>query len=227
MMMALIKKDLRVNAVPLIGNLLMILLADVLIIGSFLTSRVYPGQAAYARAQMLAVCGFLGVNITVVLGAVYGGIAFAHERAERSAEFLAMLPVPRRSIVVSKIIVALSCMLTIIATNFLIYLLAVLISPRSSEQLEPDFLTAYIGTAIMLFGMAWGSSALLKSSSISASIAIGSTFLLWMALISFVEFATERSMGDGERVLGGLLCAVSGGVAFAAGTAIYLRRVQP
>jgi ABC-type transport system involved in multi-copper enzyme maturation permease subunit len=185
-MIELIKKDWRLNRVVVVGNLVIVGLSYLLIAISMIAqvqvSGRFEGRALFAWREGLVAAGIWGIMLTILLGSVYGGIAFALERRERWGDFLNMLPVQRRSIVVSKLVVASSCMAMMIAVNSLLLGAAMVlwsIDHRHGSFFQgdaPEAIALLTGTAIMLFGVAWMLSSFMESPALSACIAIAATF---------------------------------------------------
>src|SRR5207253_1733249 len=98
----------RLNRVAVVGSVFLLAAPYGIGIISFIANRTdyyVPPASPWQEVRLIAVtCGGFGLMVTVFLAAIFGGIAFAQERRDRSADFLAMLPTSRRQIVISKFI---------------------------------------------------------------------------------------------------------------------------
>jgi ABC-type transport system involved in multi-copper enzyme maturation permease subunit len=235
MMLTLIKKDLGLNRVAILGNLILIVAAYVVIsivIVSDISKFDYRDVIdAYAGAT------FAGMGITCLLASVYGGIAFAQERRETSANFLAMLPVNRKSIILSKLIAGILCLFAMLFAGALaLFVLYICGEPtgdwnlRNVEELLPNVLIT-ASTTVMLFGVGWMCSSFLKSPPMAACISIASMFatvlLIQLMLNMGNKHISEAVLTYRVYVLHTLVPLLVGLATFTIGTAYYLKRVEP
>ena len=168
------------------------------------------------------------LSFSMLTFAALGGNAFASERADRSAEFLAYLPPTRRMVVASKSILALGVSLLIWLVGLtLLYVMAPRLGPVEASliQFRDDMIPALIPSSVLLLGGAWLGSSFLPSHTLATFFGILVTVALLGALAG-IEYAVEPppfDVGWWYRTL----CWPLGAAAFAAGVAIYVRRVEP
>jgi ABC-type transport system involved in multi-copper enzyme maturation permease subunit len=232
MITMLLRKDLRVYRDVILANIILIAA-----IYSIAAIAVFSDQHQTNPKDWLE--GIIGsavgsIAITCLLAGAYGGVAFAQERRERSAHFLAMLPVARRPIVLSKCVVSIFSQVAFIAANVLVlfiaatYLTVVYGERPDLKGLAPTAILDLCITA-MLFGSGWLLSAMLESSSIATSISIGGTIIL-NVLIALIVQRRMAINGSSENfsILACSLTSLPIGVAcFVYGTVYYLKRVEP
>ena len=263
---ALFRKDLRLLRVPFITGL--VILAGAYLVGMVIAIGVWGEATRDARravndiaegrvvAYAVVPAALVALGLTAFLSASFGGGAFAIERRDRSAEFLAMLPVPRWRIVASKLLAVLSCLLIPCAAHLAVVFLAPLAVDPSQRAIAGEHMpwVALRNTAamtLMLFGVAWLMSALLDSAALAATLSVGVT----TATAAFVGGLARRAAREAHptgyfpeasevvwalinpglyrhnlvQIYGAVqaVTAVVGALALVAGTVIYLRRVSP
>jgi ABC-type transport system involved in multi-copper enzyme maturation permease subunit len=185
-------------------------------------------------SEMLTISGLFGLAISILLVALLGGNAIAGERADRSAEFFAYLPVPRRHALLSRLAVVLSAALLVWLINLaVLYWLAPHVGAMTSSDARAfaadrrKFVPLIAVTAGLAFGTAWLCSSLLSSPSIAAAVGILAPGALSLVLVTLREIADVRhTTFDIVPWYVGLAPAI-GLIFFAAGCVYYLRRVEP
>lgn len=178
-----------------------------------------------------AVCSYSISQLTVALLA---GYAIAGERADRSAEFLAYLPISRGNRLASKLILTALVTLLIWVIN-----LAVLWGIKyplswTTDDISQDFFdpTYTLLTGLMLFGVSWFLSSIQSSPSIAVIGGVVTPILVLMGLLTSVEIyetQTRRNIDDASIMatwyMGiSLTLAILG---FTVGTWYFLKRVEP
>jgi ABC-type transport system involved in multi-copper enzyme maturation permease subunit len=231
-MLAMLRKDWRLNRFAVASNVGLI----AIIYGLSLIPLAY-GTAAFLDTVTGPAIG--SMMVTGLLAAVYGGVAFANERRERSANFLAMLPARRGLIVLSKVVVAGVCLLAVELLN--LAFAAGLIKELSGQIMDDripktvyQFAGCVAAATVMLFGVAWLCSTFLESPAISASVSIGITGVMLTLITSIIEFGDYPRGGRYFGVVYELqirFCTwcslLMGIISFSVGTIYYLRRVEP
>lgn len=237
MMLALLKKDLLLNRVVIVGNLIAMLGIYVVAVVVTLTSR-HPIPArmwfeAFYRASIGSIC------LTCAMITVYAGCIFAQERRERSANFLAMMPIRRLPVIISKLIATWSPALLFVLVNSVVFMGA-LILWTLKQPVEPyvyrnTFVSliqsVIVGGAItlMAFGVAWMCSTFLESPIVSAGIAFGVT-LGANVLITMIVMNSELPTLTRDELAWTLCASISSLIGigtFVLGTLYYLRRISP
>ena len=238
---ALMRKDWRLNRVVVIAGLIISLMPYALSLANLRLNppRHYtPTLKDYLEiAQVSAVVCFICV---VILAAAFGGLAFAGERRERTAEFLGMLPASRGAIVASKLIVALLCLAALLAVHGGVIALtnmwwqsASIGRVRGPSVVEAGGMAAAFAFAV--FGVAWALSVFLNSPAIAACIAIAVGVGLLFGGMAWAEKAFEawdelHGTQTSEDVMLAVVCLAAASVGFIAIVASslrYVRRVAP
>jgi len=110
----LLWKDYRHNRLIVFAGIILLLLPYVFGFWMVLNSEAsrHPGGWAF----VIAVASLYSLGLGQVTLTLFGGNAIAGERVDRSAEFLACLPITRRKILASKLLLALMITAVIWAT---------------------------------------------------------------------------------------------------------------
>lgn len=235
MMRALIWKDLNQNRAVIVSGAVLFLVPLIIAESiNLLDDSPYPRDAYDLRVEAAMMC-ITGLGSASLALAGLGGASFAKERAERTAEFLGSLPVPRVLVVLSKLITT----ALLVALLWGIGLgLAALISPPMDpnngaprvfdfwmEARTPLWFISLAGLSIL--GTAWLLSSFTRSSVISGGVAIALTikiaiFIYLLADRIPSEMPASRTDFAEKWITISLLTLGLGGLAF--GTLISLRR---
>jgi len=170
-----------------------------------------------------------GGFFSVLSVALLGGNVIAGERADRSAEFVAYLPLERWQMLAGKLLFC----LTAIAVIWTIHLLirTVLLSDQPAADIR--WLTICFGVT---FGASWLCSSLQLSPAVASAMGFGANIVIWgcIAAISMTVEQTDGYTPDLiERHVAHILVryAIIGlpfsAVCFSLGTWNYLRRSEP
>jgi hypothetical protein len=204
MRLALLRKDLHLLRLPLLGGLLLALFPYLLHavprLDNWWRGRALAGQVMYwgdggtvhsgryadretvdrefvERALLPA--SLLGLGLVALMAAACGGIAFAAERRDRSAEFIEMLPVSRGRVVRSKLLAAGLCLLGPAALHAAVLALGwreLAGLHESYGRFERQFAVGAANCAalaLMMFGVAWLLSSFFESPAVAGVVAIG------------------------------------------------------
>jgi ABC-type transport system involved in multi-copper enzyme maturation permease subunit len=233
----LIWKDYRLNRVILWVALGLLVAPHLLAV--YVTWRETAPSASAPPLPPLAAnllrSGTASLVLLQLTMALVGGNAIACERADRSAEFLAYLPVARGRILVSKLLVVLGLIALIWLPNLVIMGIAVqyfpeqVIAANSQEavhlaELARNFLGGTAVAGLLCFTAAWLFSSFLDSPTFSIAAGLVAPALLMMGLGLVGEYVWAPAWSPTVAVL--LSLAVST-VSFTVGTIYYLRRVEP
>jgi len=229
-MRSLLWKDYRINRLLLIFGLVVCfgpwILASVW--GDFLSVRMNDEAPWRAPGFWISTCIF-SLGLSVFTLAMLGGNAIAAERADRSAEFLAYLPVARWSVIVSKSLIAIAAGAAIWGVNLFILFF---VAPRFEFSYIPDedtiarvrmMFAVCAAVSVLVFGSGWFWSSVLASH----GLATGMSFVVLAAVIG-VLLALEFVCGW-ERFLETWfvsVCAVTGIGGYFAGCACYLHGLE-
>jgi ABC-type transport system involved in multi-copper enzyme maturation permease subunit len=213
-----------VAAIPY-AVVLVIMAGEVVAHPSNLTAHL-PSQADLIDAIKGASAVSLG--LCILMAAFIGGNAIAGERADRSAEFAAGLPIPRGKALASKAMVAVVPCMAMWAINAAVWLIGRQIDLHAGTNGKGDDLLVLpfclLGLVAMLC-LSWLFSSLGKSPAIAAAAAIGTAASLYIAL---AVLAGSKGLPDGFLLV---WLPIAGSImsllAFVAGEEISRRRVEP
>jgi ABC-type transport system involved in multi-copper enzyme maturation permease subunit len=170
----------------------------------------------------------VALTMTGLTAAIFGGMAFAQERRERWAEYLAVLPVHRYQIVISKFLLSFGFLGILWSINAVVVLAAAGTYAESPGAQTTDVLLIVLSAtaAMMAFGVAWLASTFLTSPAIAVGIAAVAT-IACLGWPSFFPAETEK-MGDVQLASVLILCTLAMGAAcLVEGTIHFIRRIEP
>jgi ABC-type transport system involved in multi-copper enzyme maturation permease subunit len=224
----LIWKDYRHNRVIVYAGLVL-LLFPYLIAFKLGWDRA-PSSPPSKWTQFIASAGLYSLGLGQITIALIGGNVIAGERVDRSAEFLASLPISRRKILLSKLLLSLAIAAVIWGNLFVSWLL-MNTSPELAEQLHgrqiimPIAIIAAVG--LLFFGVAWLFSSFLSSPTFAVAAALIAPLLVGWGLmgIGYLSGVTDRDLNFPYCYSG--IASVLGLACFAGGAWYYLRRVEP
>ena len=226
-MNALLWKDYRVNRTVVILGLALLFGPLVAAVAIKLVEQMRYGEPIY-WFDVMAKVGAVTLGLSLLTLAFLGGNAFAGERADRSAEFMAYLPPTRARKLASKVIFALGSAVVVVGVTLLIgYCLAPALGDPSEDMVQFRRVTSSVmlPTAAFIFGAAWCASSFLSSPTYAVGIGFALPWLLFLAL-ALVEYWVE--IEDFDFGLWYIMIAVLlAMLAFLAGCGIYLKRVEP
>lgn len=165
----------------------------------------------------------------VVAVAFIAGNTFAGERADRSAEFLAYLPIPRERSMISKAILAIGVCLSLFVFNAAVGWWCGL--PYNDPRSLGSFLSILGVSAILIFGASWFFSTFMQSPAIAAASGILITCLLVGSLL-LIDYTVTEDLYEWERISitrrwYPFLATMVGLGMFVAGAVYYPRRIEP
>lgn len=234
----LLWKDYRVNRLVFIVALVLLIVPHALAVLATIWA-IYHGRVPHDFPMGFVISGMWSVILLQLTLAFMGGNAIAGERIDRSAEFLAYMPVSRGRAVASKLLVALALVPLIWLPNLVIVAFAT--EQGAQQRLAAEFrsISGIIAvTGLTFFCVAWLFSCLLESPTLSVCAGLIVPILVWLGMLWTVDLL-ELHHAPGELIVeaelsgetlslwyGGLCLAISA-VCFPAGTLYYLRRVEP
>jgi ABC-type transport system involved in multi-copper enzyme maturation permease subunit len=230
-MKALLWKDTRVNSVILAYAMATSVGVFIALAAVNKITEWHTGYLFKEWPDLFGLAAMLSLALELATAVLLGGCAFASERADRTAEFMAYMPVSRRQIVLSKTILV----LTVFAFIGLFNVGAILYqgARRSTAMGETvnDMGSVWqsIGTlgalALCMFGCAWFVSSISRSHGLSAAMGI----LVPLGCVGFMLSLTKL-MDWPEDWLDRwipMVCATLGTLGFVAGVRYYLWRIEP
>jgi len=238
----LLWKDYRHNRLIVLAALVILLVPYLIGLGVICGGRwVKTCQAVYWTPpwkQIIAVAGGYSLAISQLSLALIGGNAISGERVDRSAEFLYSLPIARRRLLASKLLLALA----VSAVGWLVNgaVLGCLIAMYMPHvmNLEICNLTIFMGamtiaiTGLTFFCVAWFLSSYVKSPAFDVCGGFITPFLVLSSLslvgwLLKIAGLSENAFEEGGEYWYLGICLALSLVSFAIGTWHYLRRVEP
>ncbi len=177
------------------------------------------GWNAVAISQAFVV----NAGFTIVMAAVFGGHAIGIERQDRSREFLAVLPVSKPKIVLSKLVwpvVTIGLMWAIHAA-----VLAAWEDGWRDPPVDGQVILLFALASWASFGIAWLVSTLQDSPIIAAGAGLAIPWAAALAIVYFFWLIDIDAEQLGIQLWGGLVLN-AGLLCFAAGTWRYVRGVE-
>ena len=221
-MRALLWKELRNYRTLLLLSAVFMSIPYVIVV-CFVNTMESDGVRAMPT-QNLQIASMISLAIVVVLTSFVAGNAVAGERVERCAEFMAYLPISRRTVITGKAIFCLGTCLLMGAIPVVIYVLLELRSHRE-QFYELEWFYALITMAVFLFGVSWLLSTMLRSPTNAAACGVFSAAAISI-LFGLVAERTQIDSTALERVYW-VMTPTIGIACFVVGIAYYLRRVEP
>jgi ABC-type transport system involved in multi-copper enzyme maturation permease subunit len=226
MMRKLLWKDYRLNRQLLV--LCAAILLAIYAVGAITEiSATWPSlPAARQWGHMFASYGVVALYSATFISALLAGNAIASERADRTANFLAYLPPTKSRILFSKFVIAAGATTAVWAWAVVsVYRIARGLGvegPDITGQVSPRLAAL---TCVLTFGVGWLASARFETAVMPVITAFASPVVVSFALLAVSVILGIPRFEVFEWY--GAVCAWVGLVAFAAGTWIYLRRMEP
>ena len=184
-------------------------------------------------AEAFGIAVVYSLSLSQLTVAILGGNTFAGERADRSAEFIAYLPLSRPRLLGGKLSLAFSVTALIWGTNLLV--LWILVSVFPDLRLRGDFhdgfqIASYVAiTGLVFYGVSWLISSFQSSPTFAASGGLITPLLVFMGLEA-AAWAIHADFEQTQAVIGftyTIICGALAVVCFSTGTWYYLNRVEP
>lgn len=219
-MKTLLWKDYRVNRVILIGGLVL------LVTPCLLTAAVKLACPADAGGwDLWGRAALQGLIVSMLAVAFLGGNAFAGERMDRSAEFLAYLPPSRLAIMASKTLLALLFFGTI--WGFALSVCWATGAPQRLVGERSEVTLVLLATMVLLYGASWLFSAIVASPAIATCLGIATVAGVAATIVAYLANKPGyNTQLEAFRVYG-MVALILGLLCYAAGVLYYLRRAEP
>jgi ABC-type transport system involved in multi-copper enzyme maturation permease subunit len=229
----LLWKDYRLHQLIFVVALAMLILPHSIAV---IRGMPWNGEAFDFWTQLLAsnlfVSSFVSLGVLQITLAMFGGNALACERVDRSAEFLAYLPINRRRMLASKLILVVGLAALVWLPNVAV-LWAVdfecLLQPAHNEHAERALITIAV-TGVVSFSVAWLASSMLPSPAIAVCLGlIGPLIPLFVAANVYTQEVAAYAQGAESDFFWWYLagCGALAAICFPVGTVVYLRRMDP
>ena len=201
------------------------------------TSSFNSNAMRFSERLLYSIC------ISQLTLALIAGNAMAGERADRSAEFIAYLPLEKRRLLMSKLAIGLLALVAIWGINSLIFGVNFVVAnyyPNAGFQLDsvqqeyfykqlPWVVTHIALTGLTFFGVAW----LISSFQSSTTFAVAGglvTPLVTIMTINGIALLLDLQYVDAEQFVSfayATSTAILATVCFGIGTVLYLKRREP
>jgi ABC-type transport system involved in multi-copper enzyme maturation permease subunit len=216
---ALLAKDWRFFRLPMLALLITGAGCYALVSASMLFMQ--PGESS---PQAISSGAGIAIALTAMIASAFGGMAIAGERADRTSDFMALLPVTRFQMLLSKWLVSLmllggSAMFHAFIAFYVLHL------DQQTITIWSHGLTLSVGLTFSFFGIAWLFSSFTKSGPISACIAIAIT--LGSTVLVSLSFEGHNHSEFIVTMTTAATTAAIGMISLACGTVYYLRRIAP
>lgn len=234
----LLWKDYRHNRLIVFTTLALLLTPyligiAVIIVGPWIKEGMNNGQAVYWRPpwrDILYGTGAYSIALCQVGMALLGGNAIAGERADRSSQFLYSLPVTRRRLLASKLLLVLIVAATVWLVNATVFSFLNATSPGWSQHFGDEFLLGMLciaTTGLTFFCVAWCLSAFIASPAFNVCCGLLTPLVLGTSL-SLVNALSDLRAPEAVVWLWYVIaCLMLSASCFATGTWQYLRRIEP
>jgi len=169
------------------------------------------------------------LGISQLTFGLLGGSAIAGERVDRSAEFLAYLPLSRGRILAAKLLFTLAVSAVIWLPNLVILGISVLVLAVKAGD-GASILANITATGLVFFGVGWLLSTMTESPSISVCVGLVVPVIVLTAICGVGYLADLPADSHYPPYISLWYQVVSMAIAlasFGAGTVYYLRRVEP
>lgn len=227
-MKALLWKDYRVNRMVLAYALAMLLGVYLVAVVVNAYAQWRYGVALKAWSELLFLAAMMSLILELPTAAMLGGCAFAAERADRSTEFLAYLPISRGKALASKITLAVGVLAIVWLINAAILLLLetrIAASRGLGDESALRTLGIMASISIGMFGVAWLVSSFSSSHALAAAVGILAP-IACTGGIFMIAYLFDLPDSSVERLLP-RICVATGSLSFLGGIACYARRVEP
>lgn len=190
--------------------------------------RMNPPRYVAPWAMALGGAACYSVILNQLTFALLGGNAFAGERADGSAEFMAYLPVSRGRRVVSKLILVLITGLVIWGFNAAVVALSWShLDHRETEHAVVACCFVAI-TGLAFYCVGWLASSIQPTPTFAVAAALIAPFLLVLTLQFFAWWLSWEGLGQRGVAVGYAIgCVLMALVSFPIGTGYYLGRIEP
>ena len=224
----LIWREYRLNRMILIVGLGLLLLPYAFAVMVLCWARFHPGLF-----QVFGLAALYSVILTQLTSALLGGNAIAGERNDRSAQFVAYLPLSRARRLKAKLSVILAATGVLWGVNLLILLIVFGTAPESElRRLDvfssvPSLLGYSAITGLVIFGVAWLVSSLQSSPTFAVCGGLITPLVILMCLRG-AAWTTGPPTFDRFAAIGYFAtCSLVAVVCFSIGTWHFLRRIEP
>jgi ABC-type transport system involved in multi-copper enzyme maturation permease subunit len=229
----LIWREYRLNRLILIVGLGLLLLPYAIALIALWWARLPPNVV-----EIFGAAALYSVALTQLVPVLLGGNAIAGERNDRSAQFVAYLPLSRPRRLAAKLSLTAAATAVLWAVNLLILLIAfgtdLDADPRLCNLVQ-NVLGYSAITSLVMFGVAWLISSLQSSPVFAVAGGLITPLVIlmslqWIAWGISLHHNRETFLPSFEQFLEigyPAICAILALLCFSVGAWYYLRRVEP
>jgi ABC-type transport system involved in multi-copper enzyme maturation permease subunit len=226
----LLWKDYRHNRLIVFTALFLLLIPHLIALGVTCWAKVYWPPGTLHWKFSLAIACLYSIGISGLGLALIGGNAVSGERDDRSAEFLYALPIARRKLLASKLLLALMIAFGPWLTNAILlwYLTQTTSLPRDINV--PGVLSFIAIAELACFGVSWFVSSLVGNTSFATLAGLLTPIVVvWsILLIAHAVLGLQGRVADAfVESWWSVVCFSLAPLCFAVGASHYLRRVEP
>lgn len=216
----LIWREYRLNRLILMVGLGLLVLPYVIVL-----SVIWWTEESPPVFEVIGCTAVYSVVFIQLTAALLGGYAIAGERNDRSAQFVAYLPVSRMRRLTAKLSVILTATVVLWGVDLLVFFgLAPELGLSDYSSIQ-NILGHSAVAGLAFFGVAWLISSL--QSSPSFAVAGGLITPLVLIAIRHIGEPPTPSQEQFQRIAYFAICSIVAVVCFSIGTWYYLRRVEP
>ncbi|MFN0052342.1 MAG: ABC transporter permease [Planctomycetales bacterium] len=226
MLRALFWKDVRINRLPLLVGVILLIGPYLLAVGVGTFNS--PAGTSAMWGGILALGSIYGLACSQLTLAVLAGNVIAVERADRSAEFLGYLPASKAQILLSKSALLIGAGLIVTAVNLAALMIAnsmIGSATGGSAGMSLLDLSQISLVGVGAAGVGWAASAKLETTGAPVLFAIATPIMVPGAFyLTYFALGWPLEELSGTTIL--LTCGLVGAVFFVIGWVYYLRRVE-
>lgn len=225
----LLWKEFRHN-LPVVIAALVFLLTPHLIALYAVCWDLYHGCFLGERCcRYVLISSFYSIVLSQLVVAAIGGNAFAGERIDRSAEFLASLPISRLRILTAKLLFAVIVVGTIWLSNGMVFISlshpGMWVGP--DQQDIPRILAEAALVGSVFFSVAWVFSSFLNNPTHAALAGLLTPVVYWTGMLFCASMFQSTYLHLFGLDIVRWLCLATAPISFGLGVCLYLRRVEP
>lgn len=234
----LIKKDLRLmRTAVVVAVLATVLIHAITYVGMVWDSHnnQRPLLARDVGSAFILICVF-NLWCSAVFSAVLGGLAFAAERQDHSADWISMLPIHRAKMVQMKLISTGSVAVAVVTVQLGLLIAGVWLSPNYNWTARPDLgvysqpvdgpATVAVLLAVATYGIAWLMSSICTGTTLPVVISTVTVIVTMFAAGNIAGSAGLRNI-DNVIVVTSICLAIFGLISVPLGSFVQCHRPTP
>ena len=220
----LLWREYRLNRPILLMGVFLLLAPNLTVLIWWASKRLMSGAPVSDSDMRFGAAAIYGIALSQLTFAFLGGNAFAGERADRSAEFVAYLPVSRKRRLAAK-----ACLALIAAACIWGVFLPLQLSEwfRLLNEKSPDTVGFFVITGLAIFGVAWLVSSFQSSPTFAVAGGLLTPVVIVTSLIAVDSWLDLPSTQRFAKLGYAIVCPIVGSAGLAIASWLFLRRVEP